>query len=282
MLKKPGWLRARHVHNPNLDMVETLLAQLNLNTVCKEANCPNLAACFSKKTATFMILGTNCTRSCTFCNVQHAEPQSLDPDEPERVAAAVLALGLQYVVITSVTRDDLPDGGAGHFASVIRAIKKTSPQTAVEALIPDFQGDLDALRLVTEAAPAVISHNMETVAPLYPTVRPGADYQRSLSILQAIKAQNPNIHSKTGIMLGLGETKEQVYTLFDDLLAVDCEFLTIGQYLAPSKAHHPVRAYIPPEIFDEYGETARKKGFSFVASAPLVRSSYQAGEALGL
>ena len=280
MMKKPGWLRTRYLQSTNHKMVEAILAQLGLNTVCQEAACPNRVECFSKKNATFLIMGTNCTRNCRFCNVRYDAPLPVDPGEPQRVAGAVLALGLQYVVVTSVTRDDLPDGGAGHFADVIRALKQTVPATAVEALIPDFQGDLDALKLVTDASPAVISHNMETVSSLYRDVRPQADYARSLAVLQAVKVLNPAVRSKTGIMLGLGETREQVLGLFDDLRAVGCEFLTIGQYLAPSKEHYPVREYIEPGVFEEYGNIARKKGFSFVASAPLVRSSYYAAEAL--
>lgn len=281
MLQKPPWLRVRYTHDPNLDVVEELLRARNLNTVCREANCPNYVECFSKKTATFMILGTNCTRNCRFCNVTFDAPQPTDPDEPRRVAEAVAALGLQYVVITSVTRDDLPDGGAAQFAAVIRALREEAPHTAVEVLIPDFQGNIDALRQVADAKPDVISHNMETVAALYDAVRPQADYQQSLDVLKGIKALDPGIRSKTGIMLGLGETKAQVLSLFDDLWAVGCEFLTIGQYLAPTRAHYPVQSYVTPEQFDEYGDIARTKGFTFVASAPLVRSSYHAGEALG-
>jgi len=206
----------------------------------------------------------------------------VDADEPRRVAEAVSALGLQYVVVTSVTRDDLPDGGAGQFAATIRAIRKKVPRTAVEVLIPDFAGNLAALRLVTEAAPAIISHNMETVARLYGGIRPEADYGQSLAVLENIKTLASAIHSKTGIMLGLGETEAEVLTLFDDLRAVGCDFLTIGQYLAPTKAHAPPRAYIEPAVFERYGAIAAAKGFSFVASAPLVRSSYHAGEVLGL
>jgi len=198
------------------------------------------------------------------------------------VAEAVKTLGLRYVVITSVTRDDLPDGGAAQFAQVIQEIRNTAPGTAIEVLIPDFMGNPNALAQVIAAMPDVISHNMETVAALYPQIRPGADYARSLTILRQIKAQSPAIHSKSGIMLGFGETEEQVLQLFDDLRAMGCEFLTIGQYLAPSKAHYPVQAYVPPGQFEAYGAAARKKGFAFVASAPLVRSSYHAGEALGL
>jgi lipoic acid synthetase len=227
-----------------------------------------------------MIMGTNCTRNCRFCNVTTAKPQALDVSEPENIAHAVHQLDLQYVVITSVTRDDLNDGGAAHFAATIRAIRKLSPTTAVEVLIPDFKGYKNALRAVTEAAPDVISHNMETVASLYPQVRIGADYQRSLELIATIKQLAPNIKAKSGIMLGLGETEKQVLELFDDLLEAGCELLTIGQYLAPSLNHYPVQDFIAPEMFEEYGDLARQKGFSFVASAPLVRSSYQAEEAL--
>lgn len=282
MLQKPEWLKTRYGQNPNREAVEAVLSQLKLNTVCQEAACPNYEECFSKKTATFMILGTNCTRNCRFCNVRHEAPLPIDPQEPQHVAEAVLALGLQYVVITSVTRDDLPDGGASHFSEVIRCLRQHAPDTAIEVLIPDFRGNMEALKLVTEAGPDIISHNMETVAALYQEVRPQADYAQSLALLEHIKRYNPNIRSKSGIMLGLGESKEQVLALFDDLRTVGCEFLTIGQYLSPTRAHLPVQAYIEPAQFDEYGAIARQKGFSFVASAPLVRSSYQASEALGL
>jgi len=278
--RKPEWLRVSRKTDPNQQAVEGLLRQLGLNTVCKEANCPNYSDCFSQKTATFMILGTSCTRNCRFCNVTHEKPQELNLDEPQKVAQAVKELTLQYVVVTSVTRDDLPDGGAAHFANTIRAIKNLSPQTAIEVLIPDLQGDMDALKLITEANPEVISHNMETVAALYSQVRSQANYQRSLDLIAAIKKQNPQIKAKSGIMLGLGETKEQVIELFDDLLQAGCELLTIGQYLTPSLNHHPVKEFLPPETFKEYGKIARKQGFTYVASAPLVRSSYQAHEAI--
>ena len=282
MIRKPQWLRVPRIADPNQEVMEGILRSLQLNTVCREANCPNCSECFSRKTATFMILGTHCTRDCRFCNVRHGQPEPISDNEPDNVAQAVKALGLQYVVITSVTRDDLPDGGAGHFAKTIRSIKRTVPDAAVEALIPDFKGDMDALQAVTDASPAVISHNMETVKPLYGNVRPQAEYQRSLHVLMNIKRLNPLIRSKTGIMLGLGETWQQVLALFDDLREVDCEFLTIGQYLAPSREHIPVQEYIEPRRFEEYGAAAREKGFGFVASAPLVRSSYHAGEAFGL
>lgn len=280
MLEKPEWLKRTYREDPNLKYVRQMLSTLHLNTICDEAMCPNFVDCFSKKTATFMILGVNCTRNCRFCNVTNSEPQRIDGDEPNRVAQAVSKLGLKYVVITSVTRDDLPDGGAAHFAETIRAIHQLNPDTAVEVLIPDFQGNKEALQLVADAKPEVISHNIETVKALYDQVRPQAIYERSLEVLKSIKELAPNIRSKTGIMLGLGEKPAQVYEVMDDLRAVGCEFLTIGQYLAPSSDHYPVQEYITPEQFDEYGKIAEEKGFAFVASAPFVRSSYNAAEAL--
>jgi len=282
MPPKPEWLRVRYAQTPELEAVETLLDSLKLNTVCKEAGCPNCVECFSRKTATFLIMGTNCTRNCRFCNVKSGDPQELDPGEPGRAAQAVRELGLKYVVVTSVTRDDLPDGGASHFAQTIREIKKASPGTVIEVLIPDFQGDCDALQTVAGANPAVISHNMETVRSLYPAVRPQAQYQRSLNVIKNIKLPGSYIRSKSGIMVGLGETKTQVFELFGDLLDVGCEFLTIGQYLAPSKQHMPVHEYIEPPLFEEYGSIAKEMGFKYVASAPFVRSSYHAGQAFGL
>lgn len=280
MEKKPEWLRKKFIMNPNVAVVEGVLGELGLNTVCREALCPNCRECFTAGTATFIMMGTNCTRNCSFCNVRNGPPQPLDPNEPSRVALAVAELGLRYAVITSVTRDDLPDGGAAHFAEVIRAVGDASPQTAVEVLIPDFQGDEAALSVVAAANPAVISHNIETVAPLYPEVRPQADYRRSLKLLENIKRANPRVRSKSGVMLGLGETRGQLLELFDDLRDAGCELLTIGQYLAPSGNHHPVVEYVHPDMFNEYGEIAQRKGFRCVASAPFVRSSYRAGEAL--
>ena len=262
--------------------VEEILEGLNLNTVCREANCPNIAECFSRSTATFMILGTNCTRSCRFCNVISGSPQPPDPQEPENIAQAVVALGLKYAVITSVTRDDLPDGGAGHFAKVINAVKRAAPGTIIEVLIPDFAGDTAALKTVTDAAPCVISHNMETVRPLYAQVRAQAEYQRSLDLIAKVKQLNPGISTKSGFMLGLGETEDDVDNLLKDLFGVGCEMLTIGQYLAPTGMHAPVREYVSPARFDALGQRAREIGFKFVASAPLVRSSYRAGEVFGV
>jgi lipoic acid synthetase len=278
---KPVWLRKKHIIDPNQTFVEGILKSLSLNTVCREAMCPNYMECFSRKTATFLILGKNCTRNCSFCNVRYCDPQPVDTGEPERVGKAVAGLGLRYVVVTSVTRDDLPDGGAGHFASVIREIRRQSPATAIEVLIPDFQGSESALAVVAEARPDLISHNVETVKYLYSRVRAQADYQRSLEVIKNIGRIDPRIRSKSGIMVGLGETKEQVIELFEDLRSVDCSVLTIGQYLAPSREHHPVIEYVKPEVFDEYRRIAMDLGFDFVASAPFVRSSYHAEEALG-
>jgi len=223
-----------------------------------------------------MILGTNCTRNCSFCNVSFGTPHRVDEDEPARVAKAVLKLGLKYVVITSVSRDDLPDGGALHFSNVIKAIHESSPETAIEVLIPD----LSSLKVITDVSPTVISHNIETVESLYSEIRPDADYSRSLDVIRHIKKLDPSIHSKSGIMLGLGETREEILKTFDDLLEAGCEFLTVGQYLSPSKKHYPVRAYVEPAVFTEYSEIAKEKGFLFVASAPFVRSSYNAEKAL--
>jgi len=273
-MKKPEWLRVPYVDLKSCEYITGLLEKYRLNTVCVEANCPNKPECFSKKTATFMILGNICTRNCTFCNVSSGTPQTLDENEPQRIAAAVKELELKYVVITSVTRDDLPDSGANHFADVIKEIHKTSPETVVEVLIPD----LDSLKVITDQSPAVISHNIETVKSLYPYIRPEADYHRSLEVLKTIKELAPNIHSKSGLMLGLGETKDEVLQTFDDLRSSGCEILTIGQYLSPGKNHYPVKEYIKPEMFEEYKSAALKSGFIYVSSAPFVRSSYKAAE----
>ncbi|MDR0876055.1 MAG: lipoyl synthase [Clostridiales Family XIII bacterium] len=275
----PSWLKQTYRPSDKMKSVETLLHDLELNTVCREASCPNYSECFNCGTATIMILGANCTRNCAFCGVTNSGPEPLSPEEPYRVGEAVSRLGLDYIVVTSVTRDDLPDGGAAHFAETIRRIRAQSPRTKIEVLIPDFQGDPDALAAVIDAAPDVISHNMETVRELYPRVRPQADYQRSLDLIANVSAAE-GIHSKSGFMVGVGETREQITELFDDLRGAGCEFLTIGQYMRPSKQNLEVAEYVTPEAFEELGEIARAKGFSFVASAPFVRSSYHAGEAL--
>lgn len=278
--QKPDWLKFKYKDTPNREFVEELLSDLSLNTVCSEANCPNYIECFGRKTATFMILGKNCTRNCRFCNVTFGKAEKIDLEEPEKIAMAVEKLGLKYVVVTSVTRDDLCDGGANHFSNVINRIKELNPNTSIEVLIPDFKGNMDDLKTVCQALPEVISHNIETVPRLYSEVRPQALYKRSLNVIENIKLLNDSIHSKTGIMLGLGETKGEVIEVFENLRSIGCEILTIGQYLSPSKFHYPVKEYIHPDIFAEYKNIALDMGFLYVASGPYVRSSYHADEAV--
>lgn len=276
----PEWLKKPYRPAGERNAVEDIISELDLNTVCREASCPNYSECFCEGTATIMIMGRKCTRNCGFCGVTNAVPSPLNPDEPVNVGEAVKRLSLGYIVITSVTRDDLPDGGASHFAETVREIRKQSPDTKIEVLIPDFQGDVKALQTVIDSEPDVISHNMETVKALYDTVRPQADYKRSLELIGRVSCSGKGIHSKSGIMVGVGETNEQVIELFEDLRNVGCEFLTIGQYLSPSSDNLPVQEYILPDTFDNWAVTAKEKGFSFVASAPFVRSSYHAGQAL--
>jgi lipoic acid synthetase len=277
-MRKPDWLKVKIRSGLEANTVNGILERLSLHTVCQEANCPNLMECFSKKTATFMILGSQCTRNCRFCNVTKGKPEPVDEKEPINVANAVKELGLKYVVITSVTRDDLNDGGAGHFAKVVENIKDINKDTIVEVLIPDFKGDELALEKVVKAKPEVINHNVETVPRLYSSVRPMAIYERSLKLLENVKKMDKDILTKSGIMLGLGEKEEEVIDLMKDLLEVDCDMLTIGQYLAPSKKHHPVIEYVHPDQFEKYKEIGMDLGFKFVASSPLVRSSYHAEE----
>lgn len=274
--RKPDWLKIRLETGVNKLQVEQLLANLQLNTVCEEANCPNQIECFNRRTATLMILGKYCTRHCTFCNVTKKTPLIPDETEPDKIAAAVRELKLKFIVVTSVTRDDLPDGGAGHFAAVIQKIRAVNPGVLVEVLIPDFQGNSEALTVVVDAAPDVINHNVETVPRLYDEVRPQAAYKRSLELLKKVKEINPQMHTKSGIMVGLGEEYQEVIGVLSDLWNIGCDFLTIGQYLAPSKAHHPVVEYIHPDIFEDYKKKALEMGFKAVASGPLVRSSYHA------
>jgi lipoic acid synthetase len=278
VLRKPKWLRDRLGDLSNQKHVNRLIDSYSLNTVCKEANCPNKSECFRNKTATFMILGNICTRNCSFCNVSNGIPEGLDSREPAKVAEAVIELGLRHVVITSVTRDDLADGGASQFAKVIEEIRKREENIVVEVLIPDFNGDLAALKTVIDKKPDILNHNIETVQRLYAEVRPQAIYERSLELLKRVKDLNPNIMTKSGIMLGLGETKKEVIEVLKDLRKNDVDFLTIGQYLQPSKQHYHLKEYIHPSVFDEYREKAIALGFKFVASSPLVRSSYNAAE----
>lgn len=276
--RKPEWLKSRQIPTEEERRVRHLMKNLHLNTVCREARCPNRTECFNRGTATFLIMGDTCTRGCRFCNVNKGTPLSLDPAEPGHVAEAVKALGLKYVVITSVTRDDLPDGGAAHFASVIRKVREIDTGVGIEVLIPDFQGDSDSLNTVLDARPDVLNHNVETVSRLYEAVRPGAVYERSLELLARAKTINPSIKTKSGLMVGLGETDAELYGVFADLRKAGCDLLTIGQYLAPTKEHYPVADYILPEKFEEYRAKALEMGFLDAASGPLVRSSYKAGE----
>lgn len=278
MLSKPDWLKIRVRGSEHIAEVEEILKDLSLNTVCEEAACPNRMECFSRKTATFMILGKHCTRNCTFCNVEKSAPDIVGPEEPLHVARAVKKLGLRHVVITSVTRDDLPDGGAGHYAEVIKEVKSLNDGVIIEVLIPDFSGDTAALLKVVAGEPHIINHNVETVPRLYSSVRPMAVYERSIELLGNVKKVSKNIFTKSGIMVGLGESKEEVEKVFCDLRGVGCDFLTVGQYLAPSKKHHPVVEYIHPDVFEEYRQMGLKMGFRYVASGPFVRSSYHADQ----
>ena len=279
---KPAWLKKKLPMGGEYQRVKTLLAGTNLHTVCQEANCPNIFECFSKQTSTFMILGSQCTRHCRFCNVGSDIPTSVDPDEPRRVANAVKKLGLTYVVITSVTREDLKDGGADHFAKTIHAIKSPALQPIadkpiqVEVLIPDFQGSRSALKTVVHASPDVLNHNIETVPSLYSRVRPEANYQQSLDVLKNTKQVNHLMPVKSGIMVGLGETQKELELTLSDLFSHGCDILTIGQYLQPTKSHLPVEKYYSPDEFKQLEHIAKKMGFKQVAAGPFVRSSYNA------
>ena len=279
MNKKPDWLKVRF-NQEAVDEVAALMRDLKLTTVCREANCPNLGECYRKHTATFMILGEICTRNCRFCNVTTGKPLPPDPEEPENVALAAQALKLRHVVLTCATRDDLPDGGAEHFAKTVRAIREKCPTATVETLISDMKMNTAALDTVIAAHPEVLNHNVETVKELQSAVRPQARYERSLDVLRYCKRKDPTILTKTGFMVGLGETDEQIDRLMDDILETGCDILTIGQYLQPSPKHHPLARYVTPEEFARYKETALRKGFRHVASAPLARSSYKAWEVL--
>lgn len=258
------------------------LKSMGLHTVCQSASCPNIGECFSRHTATFMILGNSCTRSCGFCGVSHEGPTPVDPDEPRRVAEASAKLGLRYVVVTSVTRDDLPDGGAHQFAETIRQLGSAIPESRVEVLIPDFQGAPSALKTVLEAGPFVLNHNVETVPRLYSTVRPQADYNRSLTVIETAKRFSSSIYVKSGLMVGLGEEEGEVVEVLSDLRRAGCDIVTIGQYLQPSRKNLPVVEYVPPSQFEEYERIGRGMGFRHVASGPFVRSSYHAAEISGI
>ena len=280
-LRKPDWFKVPANAGAANEEVIRLIRSLNLHTVCEEANCPNAGECFKHQTATFMLLGSQCTRHCTFCAVGKGLPEQPDPEEPARLAEAIEKLGLRHVVLTTVTRDDLPDGGAHHFVRVIEAIRERIAKNppAIEVLISDLQGNWEALDEIIAAVPEVINHNVETVPRLYPEVRPEADFDRSVELLARVKKARPDILTKSGIMVGLGETTKEVLEVMQELRKAGCDLLTIGQYLAPSKAHHPVIEYIHPDQFRKYREAGEGMGFRHVASGPLVRSSYHAGEA---
>ena len=278
-LKKPDWLRVRYNASPNVDEIKSTLRQHNLASVCEEASCPNLYECFSKGTATFMIMGDICTRRCPFCDVAHGRPNALDQKEPELLAEAVTSMALKYVVITSVDRDDLRDGGAEHFVSCITEIRKRSNTIKVECLVPDFRGRLEvAMGKFEECVPDVLNHNLESVPRLYKEIRPGSDYAESLKLLKGFKEQHPDIITKSGIMLGLGETEHEIHEVMRDLREANVDMITIGQYLQPSNYHLPVERYVTPEEFERLHELAIEMGFVHAACGPLVRSSYHADE----
>jgi lipoic acid synthetase len=276
--RKPDWIRVRAPTSPGYLETRDIVRTNKLVTVCEEAGCPNIGECWDKKHASFLIMGEICTRACAFCNVTTGLPNALDADEPQNVASAVRQMGLNHVVVTSVDRDDLADGGARHFAEVIRAIRAESPETTIEVLTPDFLRKDGALEIVVEAKPDVFNHNLETVPSHYLTVRPGARYFHSIRLLQRVKELDPTMFTKSGIMVGLGEERAEVLQLMDDLRTADVDFLTIGQYLQPTRKHHPVKKFVTPEEFKSYETVAYTKGFLLVSASPLTRSSHHAGE----
>lgn len=277
--RKPDWIRVRAPVSEGYHETRRLMRELNLNTVCEEAACPNIGECWTKKHATVMILGDVCTRACAFCNVKTGMPRAVDPMEPENTAIAAARMGLEHIVITSVDRDDLPDGGAMQFVKVIEALRRTTPKTTIEILTPDFRGKMRrAVEMICESGPDVYNHNLETVPRLYPTIRPGARYYASLRLLEEVKAHNPLIFTKSGIMLGLGEQRLEVHQVMDDMRSAEVDFITMGQYLQPTPKHAAVEEFVTPKAFTAYGAIARAKGFLQVAATPLTRSSYHAGD----
>ncbi|WFL77091.1 lipoyl synthase [Altererythrobacter arenosus] len=277
--RKPDWIRVKAPVSQGYNETRKLMRDLNLHTVCEEAACPNIGECWTKKHATVMILGDTCTRACRFCNIKTGMPMPVDPLEPEHTAAAAAAMGLEHIVITSVDRDDLPDRGAGQFVKVINALRRETPNTTIEILTPDFKGRMkQSIEEICEAGPDVFNHNLETVPRLYPTIRPGARYYASLRLLEEVKAHNPLIFTKSGIMLGLGEQRLEVHQVMDDMRSADIDFITMGQYLQPTPKHANVEEFVTPQAFKAYGSIARAKGFLQVASSPLTRSSYHAGD----
>jgi len=278
VLRKPDWIRVKAPSGAVFSETRRVVKENNLVTVCEEAGCPNIGECWSRKHATFMIMGETCTRACSFCNVKTGLPDALDADEPRRVAEAVAAMELQHVVITSVDRDDLEDGGAEHFARVIASVRETTPGTTIEILTPDFLRKPGAAEVVIDASPDVFNHNLETVPRLYLSVRPGARYYHSLRLLERVKEQDPGRFTKSGVMVGLGETREEVMQVMDDMRSAGVDFLTIGQYLQPTRKHAAVDRYVTPDEFSRYEAIARAKGFLMVSASPLTRSSYHAGD----
>lgn len=275
--RKPAWIRAKAPTHPEVGRLKTLLRAHGLHTVCEEATCPNLGECFSRGTATFMIMGRLCTRRCPFCDVAHGRPLPLDPAEPENLARAIAEMKLKFVVITSVDRDDLRDGGAAHFAACLHAVRRHMPSISIEILVPDFRGRMEvAIDILGEALPDVFNHNLETVPRLYQAARPGADYRHSLELLRRFKELHPDVPTKSGLMVGLGETNEEILAVMHDLRAHGCDLLTIGQYLQPSRHHLPVARFVTPEEFAQFGRAAREMGYRNAASGPMVRSSYHA------
>ncbi len=276
--KKPKWIKSKLINSKEFFFTKTVVNQNNLVTVCQEANCPNITECWSKRHATFMIMGDTCTRACSFCDVKTGKPEKLDPFEPYKISNAVKKLNLKHVVITSVDRDDLPDGGSGHFFEVINVTRIKNPNTSIEVLVPDFLRKGDAYKKVVEADPDVFNHNIETVPKLYLKVRPGARYFGSLELLKNVKINNKKIFTKSGLMVGLGENKDELIQVMDDLRSADVDFLTIGQYLQPSPKHHPLVRYYHPDEFKDLENIAKSKGFLLISSSPLTRSSYHADE----
>ena len=276
--RKPKWIRSRILNSREFFTTKSIVNQHNLKTVCQEANCPNITECWSKKHATFLIMGETCTRACAFCDISTGKPNSLDPFEPQKISLAVKRLNLRHVVITSVDRDDLDDGGSNHFYEVINQTRKTNPNTTIEVLTPDFLRKGDSYKKVLEASPDVFNHNIETVPSLYLKVRPGSRYFASLELLKNAKKMNKKVFTKSGIMVGLGETRDEILQVMDDLKSADVDFLTIGQYLQPSVKHFPLDRYYTPDEFKDLGDIAKAKGFLLVSSSPLTRSSYHADE----
>lgn len=278
--RHPDWLKVKIPSGREYHKMKSLLASSRLHTICEEAKCPNIAECFGKGTATFLVLGDACTRNCTYCNVKKGIPSEADLNEPQRIARIIKKLNLNYVVVTSVTRDDLPDGGADIFAQIIQAIKNLSPRTKIEILIPDFKGNRDSLKRVIDAKPYLLAHNLETVERLFPVVRPQGDYKRSLSLSKEAKEMNPRLLTKSGIMVGMGERKEEITGTMKDLREVGCDIFTIGQYLQPSLNHLPISKYYTPEEFKEFQRIGEGLGFLHIESGPLVRSSYHTAEVI--